>query len=532
MRLTDAAALLRRFEQLKARRSVIEEDWRQCFAYTFPLRGVGFETMGQLPSDPTQQHAATARSKQAELLDSTGTDSARILASALMSGLTPANSRWPGLEVDQMSEEERRWLDNAAEVLWLNIHASNYDAVGFDCMLDMTVAGMFPMFVDEDPEGGYRFEEWPLANTYFAASEPGGPVDSAWNEFPLTADQAVNTYGEKCSEKVAELAATKPDEIVRFLRCVYPRPGPHGRFALNLPFASVHIECDSKTIVRESGYHEMPLGVPRWFVIPGSVYAFGPTKDALPDLKTLNETVKYDLANMDLAVSGMYGAVDDGVLNPRTVRVGPRKVIVMAAKDNFWPIQPSGRFEVAALEIERLQRAIRKVLMADQLEPQAKAGTPPTATEIVVRVELIRQLLGPIYGRMQSEYLQWLIKRCFGIGLRAGAFGQPPRSLMSKLIRIQYFSPLARAQKAVDVSAMDRYELSLGAQAQAGLTDAMDLYKWDEARRHRAELLGVPADLIPDEDEVEEARKRRTDATLQAKRLEMAQTALWQTKAA
>ena len=65
MRITDATALLRRFEQLKARRSVIEEDWRQCFAYTFPLRGVGFETMGQIPSDPTQQNASRSARRRA-----------------------------------------------------------------------------------------------------------------------------------------------------------------------------------------------------------------------------------------------------------------------------------------------------------------------------------------------------------------------------------------------------------------------------------------------------------------------------------
>jgi hypothetical protein len=278
-----------------------------------------------------------------------------------------------------------------------------------------------------------------------------------------------------------------------------------------MPIASVHLEKDSKQIVRESGYHEQPIGVPRWQQVPGSVYAFGPAFEALPDLKTLNEVIRYDLANMDLAIAGMWGAVDDGVLNARSITIGPRKVVTMAHKDNFFPLRPAGKFDVALLEIERLQRSIRKVFMADQLEPQAKAGTPPTATEIVVRVELLRQLLGPVYGRMQSEYLQWLVVRCFGIAYRAGALGTPPRSLMQRAasIGVTYNSPIARAQKSVDVSAMDRYEATLAQEAAVIGPEILDVYDFEKAARHRAELLGVPADMVRDEDALAAMREKR-----------------------
>lgn len=524
----NAVQLLKRKEQVKTRRQVVENEWRECFRYTYPLRGAAFETMGTVATE-AGTNAANAASRQADLLDSTGTDGARILASALMGGLTPANARWPGLEADDQTDEEQRWLDNAADVMWKNIHASNYDAVGYECMLDEVAAGMFAMFVDEDAEGGYRFEEWALANCYFAASKPGGAVDTVFNEFPLSAEQAVNDYGETMvSDQVRKLAAEKPDELVRFVRCVYPRQGPHGNLTRNLPFASVHIEDSTKHIVRESGYHENPLIVPRWNPIPSSVYAFGPAFEALPDLRTLNEEIRYVLANMDMAIAGMWGAVDDGVLNARSIKIGPRKVIVMSQKDNFFPLSPAGKFDASALEIDRLHRSIRKVLMADQLEPQQKAGTPPTATEVMIRVELIRQLLGPVYGRMQSEYLQGLIKRCFGIGYRAGAFGQPPRSLRDRLIRVKYFSPLARAQKATDVAAMDRYESSmlnkvvmLGKAGQP-FEHVLDNYDWDKADRHRADLLGVPAELIPDEDVVAETRKARADKAQQGQMMQTA----------
>lgn len=519
----DGDKILRRFEQLKTRRSVVEEEWRKCFRYTLPMRGVGFENMGSVASAPAQQHASSGAANQAELFDSTGTDGVRILASGLVSGLVPSNSRWFGLDAGDETDEERRWLDEAADMLWENIHASNFDGVVIECMKDVSVTGMFALFVDEADGGGFQFEEWPLANCYFASSTPGGPIDTVMNEFPLTAEQAVKDYGEEMvPEKIRKcIADQKPDEVFRFVRAVYPRDGKPGKLAKSLPIASCHVELDSKKVVRESGYHEMPVGVPGWERIPGSVYSTGPVSEALPDLKTLNEVVRFDLANMDLAIAGMWGAVDDGVLNPRAVRVGPRKVIVMADKESFFPLKPGGDFKAAMLEIERLQRSVRKVLMADQLEPQMKAGTPPTATEMLIRTELIRQLLGPVYGRMQSEFLQWLVTRCFGIAYRAGIFRPAPRSLTQRVVSVRYVSPIARAQKAVDVQAMDRYEATIAQQAGAGLTDAVDLYDWDESRRHRAELLGVPAKLIPDEDVVKAKRDARAKAQQQVQQQQM-----------
>jgi hypothetical protein len=120
----------------------------------------------------------------------------------------------------------------------------------------------------------------------------------------------------------------------------------------------------------------------------------------------------------------MWIAEDDGVLNPRTVKVGPRRIIVNST-ESMKPLLTGADFNVAFTAEERLQASIRKIMMADQLQPQD--GPAMTATEVHVRVALIRQLLGPVYGRFQAEYLQPLVERCFGIAFRAGVFLPPPR---------------------------------------------------------------------------------------------------------
>ncbi len=216
------------------------------------------------------------------------------------------------------------------------------------------------------------------------------------------------------------------------------------------------------------------------------------------------------LSNADLAIAGMWGAVDDGVLNPKTVKVGPRKIIAMTGKDSFFPLQPATKFDVAALEKNELQSQIKATLLSDQLHPEQ--GPQMTATEVHMRAQIIRQLLGPMYGRLQSEYMVQVVNRCFGIAYRAGVLGVAPASLQGKTSNISFQSPMARAQKLDDVAAMDRLEAMLGNLVTLQMPGPLDKYDWDEAVRMKSDLLGVPAKLLRDEDAVKQLRAARQAA--------------------
>lgn len=525
-----ASQIVRRLAALKTLRSPHETVWRECFDHTYPLRGSGI--------DGDKLDAQSGQTKKADLLDATATDSARILASAIMSGLTPANSRWFQLDVGIESDAERRWLDDAAQTLWENIHAANFDAAGFECCVDVVCGGWFALYIDEDrDEGGLTFSQWPLAGLYCSSTQPGGRVDTVYRCYQLTAEQALKEFGEPdekdeksfgVSPKTAKLAKDKPDEKVEFVQAIYPRVPSivNAKLAKNLPIASVTVEVGAKRIVRESGYHEMPVVVPRWMLIPDSVYGVGPVYDALPDIKTLNEIKRMELAAADLAISGMWIAEDDGVLNPRTVKVGPRKIIVANSVESMKPLKSGSDFKVAFTQAQQLQAAIRKTLMADQLQPQD--GPAMTATEVHVRVGLIRQLLGPIYGRLQAEYLQPLIERVFGLAFRAGAIGAPPESLAEREFSVRYISPLARAQKLEDVTAIERLNANV-AQIVQVKPEVIDLIDADEEIRVLSDALGAPQKIIRKPEDVQALRdaraKQQQEAMKQAQAAQMQQAA-------
>ena len=350
--MADASAILKLHDRMTSLRiSSVETVWRDCFDYSFPLRGNG---LGGATSS-----ANDGQRKQADLTDSTAADAANTLASNIVAGLTPANALWFELDVGAESQDERLWLDESARLLWENIHNSNYDAEAFEAALDIVCAGQFVLYIDEDTEaGGFSFQQWPLSQVWVGSTRADRRVDIVHRKYPLTADAAAREFGEDAlPERIRKaLADGKGDQEFQFLHAIYPRkPYAVGaKMAKNLPIASCHIEMGSRQMVRESGYHEMPVVVPRWLRVPDSLYAVGPMYAALPDIRMVNELGAQQAAAADIAVAGMWIAKDDGVLNAKTIKLGPRKVIIAADTDNMKPLTTGADFNVSELLMKQM----------------------------------------------------------------------------------------------------------------------------------------------------------------------------------
>ena len=105
-------------------------------------------------------------------------------------------------------------------------------------------------------KGGFTFDLWPIASVYCSASKAGGKIDTVYREYKLTAEQAVNEFGEEnLSEGTRKLAKEKPQEMVRFVHAIYPRTTHMvgAKLAKNMPVASCKVEVEAKRLVSESG---------------------------------------------------------------------------------------------------------------------------------------------------------------------------------------------------------------------------------------------------------------------------------------
>ena len=77
------------------------------------------------------------------------------------------------------------------------------DAEGYEANLDVVCAGWFALYIDEDrEEGGFSFQQWPLAQCYVTSTRRDGIVDTIYRRYQLTAEQAIKEFGaDKVSKK-------------------------------------------------------------------------------------------------------------------------------------------------------------------------------------------------------------------------------------------------------------------------------------------------------------------------------------------
>ena len=502
----DPAKLKSRLNALRGLRQPHEQIWKDCGDYSLPHLASGWN--GDMKS------ATEIQQQKAKLLDGTAGEGVTTSADGFMGGMTPANKLWFGLDVGQESHDEKAWLTESARVIWENLHTSNFDAEAYDAVLSIIAIGWFVLYIDEDDGGGYYCENWPASQCYIASTRQGGKVDTIYREFPMSAGAMVNEYGrDKVPESVRQMVDNgKQDETLQVLWAIEPRRDymPGMTTADRMPFASCHLDMATNTILRESGYHEFPCVVPRWRRIPGSAYATGPMADALPDTKSINEVARWEFAAAETVIAPPLKVVDDGVINARNIKLGPRKVIVCNDVNNIAPLITGAKVEFGQVMVERLEAKIRRALMADLFDKILQDPTM-TATQVHAILGMLRQRMGPRFGRLQAEWLQPLIERCYGLALRAGALGELPESLLQRNYSIRYLSPLALAQKAEEAMAIEAHEASVGAAAQAE-PGVLDTYDWEAGQRRKAELRGLPMDLVPDAKAVQAKRDRRAQA--------------------
>jgi len=520
----------KRLDKLEADRGTWESHWQEILDYVMPRKAeiTFLRSRGE---------------KRTEVLfDSTAITANNLLAASLQGTLTSPSLPWFSLKLRDDDANKIRdiqiWLEDTARRMYAVFNESNFNTEVHEMYLDLCSVGTSAIFVEEANEGflqgGLHFNTLHIAE-YFIQENSTGRVDTLYRKYKMTARQAVQEFGEdNVGTKIKEAVKAKPDTQFNFIHAVEPTQDYERSVGMKsktkLPFHSCHVCFEDKMVVRTGGYNEFPYLVPRWSKATGEIFGRSPSYNALPDIKTLNKAVDIGLKAWAKAIDPPLLVTDDGVIG--RVRMTPGGITVVRSDTAIKPLQIGSNWQITDLKENQLRTAIRQAYYSDQL--QLQEGPQMTATEVQVRYELMQRLLGPTLGRFQTEFLNPLIERVFGIMMRSDALMPRPEAMGGMNMDIEYVGPLARSQRMEEAIAVERlYQLAMQV-VQVDPT-VMDVIDHEQAIRMRATLLGVPKTVLRGEDEVAEIREQRAAAQQQAQEQAMAQqqadTALSQGKA-
>lgn len=476
----DINTLKERYSAALSNKSKWESLWADCYAYTLPQRSInsgGFT-------------AGKAHGK--DIYDATALDATDQLASSLLANLTPPWSAWFGFKAGpdispEQADKMAPQLDRIAKIMQDHIDRSNFNVEIHQSFLDLVIGGTASIMVEEAAPGEFsalKFTALPLQQ--FAVGEGvNATLDCTFRSFEMSIEQIKARFPQ--ADLPAHLLSKldkDPKAKVKLLESVTPKDTYY--------MYDVLLADDDVFIHRQRLGHSPFINF-RWMKSPGEIYGRSPVMKALPDIKTANKVVELVLKNASIAVTGIWQADDDGVLNAANIELKPGAVIPKAVGSRgLTPLEMPGKFDVSELVLEDLRARIRHALLIDRLA--MLGGRAMTATEVLERSAEMAEILGATYGRLQAELLTPLIRRVMDILKRRGEI--PDITLDGRSIALEYRSPLARAQGQRNIQTT----LSWLQTVQALGPAAAMVIDQVAAAKFLGEALGVPNHLIKRDD--------------------------------
>ena len=226
----------------------------------------------------------------------------------------------------------------------------------------------------------------------------------------------------------------------------------------------------------------------------------------LPDIKMVNEMMKTTIRAAQKATDPPLMVPDDGFMLPLRTIPGGLNYYRSGTQDKIEPLQSGVRPDIGLDFIDSRREHIKRTFHVDWL--QLQEGPQMTATEVLQRQEDKMRLMGPMVGRLQTEFLGPLIDRVFNIFSRRNLLPEAPSELEGINLAIDYVSPVARAQKAQTIFNFSRLleQMMPLANIKPEMFDNIDA---DATLRWAHATLDAPMETLSPPEAVQQLREQR-----------------------
>lgn len=518
----DYAKILGMYEEARTERVDFEAEWRNISNFLLPGRGV-YQTY----TKPRKRQLTTTN-----VINTVAEDALYVLTSGMHSGLTSPSRPWFRLawsdEKIKTVEPLVAWLQDSENRLNAGLHASNFYSIINSFYIEYVGFGNGCVYVGEDSDtvqAPFRFELLTAGEYAFTLGSDGRPSTFFRTVF-MSQRQLVERFRTQVSAEIRKKVEAN-EAGIDVIDLAVVEIVMHDAF-MDKPWTRVYYEASSESAagnssekepLEVSGYYEFPYPLARWSTIGSDTYGIGPGSRALPDIKRLQEMEKAFLMATHKAINPPLNA-------PARMR---GKLNTLPGGYNYYsnPQETVNeiyqvRFDYTGVggAIERVEQRIQRNFFNDIFLTAARDpnATPYKATEVNAREQEKMLRLGPVIERLQHEFLQPVIERCFNIMLRKELFAplDPALAEMAGEYTISLVSPLATAQRAVALNGIQTFMGFIGQAAQFDQS-ILDNIDTDEAAREMADIAGVQLGVLRKKEDIQKMRQQRAQAAAKEK---------------
>lgn len=500
-----AQKLFKRAEKLKADRySRFDSDWQTISNYFYPsISDINTEKTEGLTEyydriyDSAPIRAATTCSVGVRNWVTPSTEPwldlspPNNLAKREQMNRNPRMARMAGPAAPQLDDngqdDAQRWCSETATTGLQELTASNFYSVIQPFNRGACTFGTALMFLEEGKQTLFRFEQFKVS-TWVIAENDQKLVDTVVRWFKLTVRQAVQKFCKQMEDGSYDLSnmpkklvqaydKEKYDETFTFLHHVFPnedfRQGNLG--AEGMAFTSVYQEEQTKQLVQEGGYEEMPYFALRWarWGTDDMPYGTSPAYETLPEARQINYVTQFQdaLAELKAFPRLLYPDNLDGDIQLAAGSVTTYQADKPDALPKEW-LTGGESNEVIAM-LERKEKALEKAFFVDIFTMLAQLDDKRmTATEVALRNgEKLDQFTGT-FDQYRTDLINPLVLRMIGIMLRAGRLKDAPPSLM-----VQGKDPKAPPELAIPkIQIKSRVTLALNEVRNVGVQKTLEMW--------------------------------------------------------
>ena len=497
---TDSLAneIVERAETLKSARLNFEKTWQEVSELVLP-RKADFSFY---------QTAGAPRGRK--LFETTAVNAAELLAAGMHGLMTNPSGKWfaltakGGADGERAGRDRARWLENAERVMRDEISRA---AAGFatnihEVYLDLAVLGTAGLYVGWNENKDCLLFQSRFLGELFIEENAVGQIDTVYRVFKMSLSDIAKTWGVSALPESMrfQVGQGKGDVLSEIVHAVRPNVSGGTPCGVDKPVSSVYVLKIELHVLFSGGFEEMPLMIVRWSKATGEVYGRSPAVSVLPDIKMIQEMMKETIISAQLANRPPLLVRDDDQFAPAATVPGG---IIRYSGEPPKAFSSGANSSVGLDIMNEIRERIRAAFFNDRL--MSVGNVQMTATESLIRNEEKMRLMGPVAGRIQTELLDPMIDRVFGLLLRHGKIPLPPRGDTAE-IGVEYVSPLAMMQKRQEAQAVLR-TLEASSPVVSLNPEAGKVFNAEEIVRQIGKMFGAPETAVRSAAEMKRMRE-------------------------